>query len=64
MKRSRVTEEQIIGILQEGEAGVKSTDLCRKHGILSAPFYNWKSNFGGMVMSDAMRLRALEVENA
>jgi len=64
MKRSRFTEEQIIGILREGESGAKTADLCRKHGISAATFYNWKAKFGGMDVSDAKRLRALEDENA
>ena len=64
MKRSRFTEEQIIGILRESEAGAKTADLCRRHGISTATFYNWKAKFGGMDVSDAKRLRALEEENA
>lgn len=64
MKRSKFTEEQIIGILREQEAGAKTTELCRRHGISSATFYAWKAKFGGMDVSDAKRLKALEEENA
>ena len=64
MKRSRFTEEQIIAILREQEAGRPSADVCRKHGISSATFYKWKAKFGGMDVSDAKRLKALEDENA
>ena len=63
MKRSRFTDEQIIGILRESEAGAKTADLCRRHGISTATFYNWKAKFGGMDVSDAKRLRSLEDEN-
>ena len=64
MKRKRHTEEQIIAILKEHEAGVKTADLCRKHGISEATFYNWKSKFGGLDVSEAKRLKQLEGENA
>jgi putative transposase len=64
MKRSRFTDEQIIGILREQEAGAKAADLCRKHGMSEATLYNWKAKFGGMDVSDAKRLKALEDENA
>jgi putative transposase len=63
MKRKRFTEEQIIAILLEHEAGVQTIDLARKHGISEATLYNWKAKFGGMDVSDAKRLRALEDEN-
>jgi putative transposase len=63
MKR-RFSEEQIIGILKEHEAGVSAKELCRKHGMSDASFYKWKSKFGGMEVSEARRLRALEAENA
>ena len=64
MKRKRFSEEQIVGILKEHELGAKTADLCRKHGISEATFYNWKSKFGGMDVSEAKRLKALEGENA
>ena len=64
MKRSRYSEEQIIGILAEHEAGAKCADLCRKHGMSEGTFYAWKAKFGGMTVSDAKRLKALEDENA
>jgi putative transposase len=64
MKRSRFTEEQIIGILKEQEAGQWTADVCRRHGISEATFYKYKSKYGGLQVSDAKRLRALEAENA
>jgi putative transposase len=64
MKRSRFTEGQIIGALREQEAGAKTADVCRKHGVSEARFYKWKAKYGGMEMSDARRLKALKDENA
>ena len=63
MKRSRFTEEQIIGVLKEHQAGMSAVDLCRKHGIPDATFYSWRSKYGGMEVSDAKRLKALDEEN-
>ena len=64
MKRSKFTEEQVIGTLREHEAGAKTAELCRKHAIRSATFYACKAKFGGMDVSDSKRLKALEDENA
>jgi putative transposase len=63
MKRNSWSEEQIIGVLKEHEAGAKAADLCRKHGMSEATFYAWKSKFGGLEVSEAKRLRSLEDEN-
>lgn len=62
--RKRFTEEQIIGVLREAEAGAKVADLLRKHGISEATFYNWRAKYGGMTVSEAKRLEELELENA
>jgi putative transposase len=64
MRKSRFSEEQIIGILKEHQVGLSAKDLCRKHGISDATFYKWRSKYGGMEVSDARRLKALEAENA
>jgi len=63
MKKSRYTEEQIIAILKQHEAGVKTADLCREHGISDATFYNWQAKYGGLDVSEAQRLRQMEDEN-
>ena len=63
MRKSRFTEEQIIKVLKEHAAGMPASDLCRKHGISDATFYKWRSRFGGMEISEARKLRALEDEN-
>jgi putative transposase len=64
MKRSRFTQEQIIGVLKEHQTGASAADLCRKHGISDATFYTWRSKYGGMEISEAKRLKQLEEENA
>ena len=64
MKRKRFTEEQIIAVLKKSEAGAKTDDICRRHGISSATFYSWRKKYGVMEAGDAERLRALEAENA
>ncbi len=63
MKRSRFSEEQIIGILKEHQAGMSAADLCRRHGISDATFYKWRSKYGGMEVSEARKLKVLEEEN-
>jgi len=63
MKKSRFSEEQIIKVLQEVETGLPIQDVCRKHGISDQTYYNWKAKYGGMTVSEAKRLRALEEEN-
>jgi putative transposase len=64
MKKKRFSEEQIIGILKEQESGQPTAEVCRRHGISTAAFYKWKAKFGGMDVSDARKLKALELENA
>ena len=64
MKRSRFSEEQIIAILKEQEAGLPTAEVCRRHGVSSATFYKWKAKFGGLEVSEARRLKTLEDENA
>lgn len=63
MKKSRYTEEQIVGILKEGDAGITVSELCRKYGMSDASYYNWKAKYGGMAISDVRRLKTLEDEN-
>ena len=63
MKGERFTEEQIISVLKESEAGAKTKELCRRHGISEATFYNWKTKYAGMTVSEARRLKELEAEN-
>ena len=63
MKRSRFSEEQIVAVLKEHELGTKAGDLARKHGISEATLYNWKAKYGGLTVSEAKRLKALEEEN-
>ena len=63
MRKSRFSEEQIIGILKEHQAGLSAADVCRKHGVSDATFYKWRSRYGGMEVSDARKLKALEDEN-
>ncbi len=64
MKKKRFSEEQIIAVLKEAEAGAKVLDLCRKHGISDATFYNWKARYAGMTVAELRRLKELEAENA
>ena len=63
MKQSHFTEEQIIGVLKQAEAGMKTAEICRQHGISSATYYKWKAKYGGLEVSEARRLKQLEDEN-
>jgi putative transposase len=63
MRQSQYTEEQIIGVVKQGEAGIKTAEICRQHGISSATYYKWKAKYGGLEVSEARRLRQLEDEN-
>ena len=63
MRKSRFTEQQIIGMIKEHESGMSTAEVCRKHGISDATFYKWRAKFGGMSVSDAQKLKALEIEN-
>jgi putative transposase len=64
MRKSRFTEQQIIGMIKEHESGISTSEVCRKHGISDATFYKWRAKFGGMSVSDAQKLKALELENS
>ncbi len=64
MRKSRFTEQQIIGMIKEHESGMSAAEVCRKHGISDATFYKWRAKFGGMSVSDAQKLKALELENS